>query len=79
MEEVQTTNNRDAENSMLPQDNGAQYWCFQYAANSYRPPAFNNGLDNRNRPFDIENGVLTKLADDSPAPCKVIDANNIRG
>ena len=37
-----------------------------------RPPAFNNGLNNKNRPFDIENGVLTKLTDDSPAPCKVI-------
>ena len=26
-----------------------------------RPPAFNNGLRNRNCPFGIENGMLTKL------------------
>ena len=41
---------------------------------SYRPPAFNNGLSNRNRPISIENGMLRKLAAVSPAP-----ANNIRG
>ena len=29
--------------------------------------------------MDFEIGVLTKLTDDSPAPRKVIDANNIRG
>ena len=63
---------------MLPQDNGARYRCFQYAANSCRPPALNNGLSNRNRPFGIENGMLTKLTNVSPTPCKVMEANNIR-
>ena len=52
---------------MLPQDNGALI------------NPFNNGLINRNCPLDFENGMLTKLRDDSPAPCKVIDENNIRG
>ena len=41
---------------------------------SCRPPAFNNGLSNRNRLISIENGMLTKLTAVSPAP-----ANNIRG
>ena len=41
---------------------------------SCRPPSFNNGLSNRNRPISIENGMLTKLTAVSTAP-----ANNIRG
>ena len=31
--EVQNANIRNVENSMLSQDNGAQYRCFQYATN----------------------------------------------
>ena len=38
------------------------------------PPAFNNGLSNKNRPFSIENGMLTKLTAVITAP-----ANDIRG
>ena len=41
---------------------------------SCRPPAFNSGLSNGNRPISIENGILTKMTAVSPAP-----ANNIRG
>ena len=41
---------------------------------SCRPPAFNNGLSDRNRPISMENRMLTKLTAVSPAP-----ANNIRG
>ena len=51
---------------------------YQTSSKSSMKSALNNGLSNRNRPFGIENGMLTKLTDFSPAPCKVIDANNIR-
>ena len=43
-----------------------QTWC--------RPPAFNNGFSDRNRPISIENWMLTKLTAISPA-----SANNMRG
>ena len=39
---------------------------------SCRPPAFNNGLSNRNRLFCIENGMWTKLAAVSPDPTKLL-------
>ena len=35
-----------------------------------RPPAFNNGLRNRNCPFGIESGMLTKLTTVSPDSAK---------
>ena len=41
---------------------------------SCRPPAFKNGLSNRNWLISIKNGMSAKLTADSPAP-----ANNIRG
>ena len=34
------------------------------------PPAFNNGLTNRYRPFCIEYGMLTKLIAVIPDPLK---------
>ena len=46
--------------------NVPQTWC--------RPPAFNYGFSNRNRPISIEIGMLTQLTAGSPAP-----ANNMRG
>ena len=36
------------------------------------PPAFNNGLSNRNRLISSENGMLTKLTAASPAPANII-------
>ena len=39
---------------------------------SCRPPAFNNGLSNRNRLISSVNGMLTKLTAASPAPADII-------
>ena len=36
------------------------------------PPAFNHGLSNRNRPFNVENGMLTKLTAVGPDPVKLL-------
>ena len=44
--------------------------AFSMPQTSSRPPAFNNGLRNRNCPFGIENEMLTKLTTVSPDSAK---------
>ena len=46
--------------------------AFSMPQTSSRPSAFNNGLRNRNRPFGIENGMLTKLTTVSPDSAKLL-------
>ena len=44
--------------------------AFSMPQTSSRPPAFSNGLRNKNCPFGIENEMLTKLTTVSPDSAK---------
>ena len=50
-----------------------------YFETEITPPAFDNGLSDRYRPFSIEYGMLKKINSSQSRPIGMIEANKIRG